>query len=169
MLDIPTTTGQTLKDNDGNDLCLVGFEAAAGRPILLGDTFLRSAYVVYDLDNKQVSIAQTIFNSGSANVQEIKAGSKGVPNVASTADSSGASQTASDARSFAVTAQATKTASPTSIGENGKPPLAAFTTAAYHHKAAAAAVGVPLASYEGMLVLGLMSMLALLGSGFILL
>jgi hypothetical protein len=44
---------------------------------VLGDTFLRSAYVVYDLQNNQISLAQTDFNSTTTNVVEITA--SGVP------------------------------------------------------------------------------------------
>lgn len=38
---------------------------------LLGDTFLRSAYVVYDLDNNQIALAQANLNSTDTNVQEL--------------------------------------------------------------------------------------------------
>lgn len=38
---------------------------------LLGDTFLRSAYVVYDLDNRQIALAQANLNSTDTNVQEL--------------------------------------------------------------------------------------------------
>jgi Eukaryotic aspartyl protease len=43
-------------------------------PIVLGDTFLRSAYVVYDLDNKQIVIAPTIVNTTESNIVEIGQG-----------------------------------------------------------------------------------------------
>jgi hypothetical protein len=43
-------------------------------PIVLGDTFLRSAYVVYDLDNKQIAIAPTIVNTTESNIVEIGQG-----------------------------------------------------------------------------------------------
>lgn len=38
---------------------------------LLGDTFLRSAYVVYDLDNREIALAQANLNSTDTNVQEL--------------------------------------------------------------------------------------------------
>lgn len=38
---------------------------------LLGDTFLRSAYVVYDLDNNKIGLAQANLNSTDTNVQEL--------------------------------------------------------------------------------------------------
>lgn len=44
---------------------------------LLGDSFLRSAYVVYDLDHKQVAIAQADPNPGSPNYVAI--GADGIP------------------------------------------------------------------------------------------
>jgi hypothetical protein len=42
----------------GSGSCMFGLLPGSG---VLGDTFLRSAYVVYDLGNKQISLAQTVF------------------------------------------------------------------------------------------------------------
>jgi hypothetical protein len=47
----------------------------------MGDTFLRSAYLVYDLENNEISIAQTNFNSTSNNVVEIGTGTESVPDA----------------------------------------------------------------------------------------
>ena len=52
-------------------LCILGISPTGGSTPVLGDTFLRSAYVVYDLTNNEISIAQTNFNSTSNNIQEI--------------------------------------------------------------------------------------------------
>lgn len=92
---IPTTSTQgiPLQYPDGKAKCQFGIEPAGKNPVLFGDTFLRSAYVVYDLDNQQVSIAQTDFNATTSNILEIKAGAGGVPNVASTANGASAPQT----------------------------------------------------------------------------
>ncbi|KAF2217186.1 hypothetical protein CERZMDRAFT_108979 [Cercospora zeae-maydis SCOH1-5] len=38
---------------------------------ILGDTFLRSAYVVYDLAKNEISLAQTVFNSTDDNIIEL--------------------------------------------------------------------------------------------------
>lgn len=38
---------------------------------ILGDTFLRSAYVVYDLARNEISLAQTVFNSTENNIIEL--------------------------------------------------------------------------------------------------
>jgi Eukaryotic aspartyl protease len=61
----------------------VGVSDAGDSTSVLGDTFLRSAYVVYDIANNQISLAQTNFNATSSNVKEIAAGASGVPNAAS--------------------------------------------------------------------------------------
>jgi hypothetical protein len=63
----------------GIPVCILGIGPADNGLSVLGDTFLRSAYVVYDLDNNQISLAQTNFNASSSNIEEIKAGSNGVP------------------------------------------------------------------------------------------
>ncbi|KAF3935388.1 Candidapepsin [Dactylellina cionopaga] len=46
---------------------------------LLGDTFLSSAYVVYDPDNNVVFVAQAKFNSVKENILQIQKGPDGVP------------------------------------------------------------------------------------------
>jgi len=56
-------------------------------PYILGDTFLRSAYVVYDLQSNVIAIAQTNFNSTSSSVVEFKATETGIPNVSGLASS----------------------------------------------------------------------------------
>lgn len=54
------------------DSCILGVAKNSGSNILvLGDTFLRSAYVVYDLENNEISLAQTNFNSSGGTIQEI--------------------------------------------------------------------------------------------------
>lgn len=58
-------------------VCILGVLPAEGTPTVLGDTFLRSAYVVYDLSANQISIAQTNFNPGADSISEIT--SAGVP------------------------------------------------------------------------------------------
>ncbi|KAL1311078.1 hypothetical protein AAFC00_001287 [Neodothiora populina] len=56
-------------------LCILGIAPAGESTPVLGDTFLRSAYVVYDLNNNEISLAQTNFNSTSDNILEITNGS----------------------------------------------------------------------------------------------
>ncbi|CAD0113205.1 unnamed protein product [Aureobasidium uvarum] len=52
-------------------LCILGIAPADGTTPVLGDTFLRSAYVVYDITNNEISLAQTNFNSTGNNIMEI--------------------------------------------------------------------------------------------------
>ncbi|KAI9847845.1 MAG: hypothetical protein M1837_001738 [Sclerophora amabilis] len=61
--------------------CLFGIAPAGDGTSVLGDTFLRSAYVVYDLSNNQISIAQTNFNATTDNIREIGTGSGAVPDA----------------------------------------------------------------------------------------
>lgn len=59
-------------EKDGVRLCNFGLEAMASDEDIgtLGDTFLRSAYTVYDLTNHQISLAQASY-SGVSSVLEI--------------------------------------------------------------------------------------------------
>lgn len=65
----------------GQPVCMLGIGPAGNSVSVLGDTFLRSAYVVYDLSNNEISLAQTNFNSTQENILEIKKGSDGVPDA----------------------------------------------------------------------------------------
>ncbi|KAF3764353.1 translation elongation factor G [Cryphonectria parasitica EP155] len=60
----PTFTSGTY---EGEDVCEFGIQNATGT-YLLGDTFLRSAYVVYDLINNEIGIAPTDFNATGSNI-----------------------------------------------------------------------------------------------------
>jgi hypothetical protein len=66
-------------NTDGKTACIFGVGPAGNTGIILGQTFLRSAYVVYNLANNELSIAQTKFNSKTTNVLEITNGVNGVP------------------------------------------------------------------------------------------
>lgn len=46
-----------VNDDDGSPLCYLGLIGTDGSILLLGDTFIRSAYVVFDVDHLQVSLA----------------------------------------------------------------------------------------------------------------
>jgi hypothetical protein len=69
----------------GQPVCILGIGPAGDSVSVLGDTFLRSAYVVYDLANNEISLAQTNFNATSERVQEIQSGTDGVPNASGVA------------------------------------------------------------------------------------
>jgi hypothetical protein len=52
----------------GQSACQFGIQNFTGSHFLLGDTFLRSAYVVYDLENNEIGIAPTDFNATTTNI-----------------------------------------------------------------------------------------------------
>jgi len=89
-----TTDGSQPTFENGDPACSFGIEAAGDNPLLFGDTFLRSAYVVYDLENEQIGLAQTNFdaNPNNQNVQAFQA-SSGIPDVTSTATAASVAQT----------------------------------------------------------------------------
>lgn len=89
-----TTDGSQPTFQNGDAACSFAIEAAGSNPILFGDSFMRSAYVVYDLENEQVAIAQTNFdaNPKNQNVQAFQV-SSGIPGVVSTASAASVAQT----------------------------------------------------------------------------
>jgi len=90
--------------------CLFGISPSRGATPVLGDTFLRSAYVVYDLANNQISMAQTNFNSTTSNVKEIGTGSGSVPGASVVSNAVQATVTqAGGARGPGITATSTST------------------------------------------------------------
>ncbi|PHH82407.1 hypothetical protein CDD82_6095 [Ophiocordyceps australis] len=74
---------QKLQRRRGKSVCGFGISKQTDPPYLLGDTFLRSAYVVYDLVNNEIGIAQTNFNSTQSNV--VAFASHGAPIPSATA------------------------------------------------------------------------------------
>ena len=73
--------------SDGSEACYLGVDAvddSLGGSIILGDTFLRSAYVVYDLENQIIGLAQAKFNVTDSNIIAVPSGT-GLPGVSSTA------------------------------------------------------------------------------------
>lgn len=68
------------------EACFFGIMPAGELPPVLGDTFLRSAYVVYDLENHEISLAQTNFNATADRILEIGSGPDAVPDAAAVQD-----------------------------------------------------------------------------------
>lgn len=61
--------------------CLFGIQSSTIGVSILGDSFLSSTYVVYDLDNKEAHLAQAVINATSENIVEIGSGPNAVPSV----------------------------------------------------------------------------------------
>lgn len=68
---------------DDHPICGFGIAPSLGDGGILGDTFLRSAYIVHDLDNKEISLAQAKFNATKSHVVEIGRGEGSVPEASS--------------------------------------------------------------------------------------
>lgn len=76
-----TEDGNQITFPDGTPACIFGIAPAEDSTPVFGDTFIRSAYLVYDLANNQISIAQTNFNATSNDIREIANGTSGVPDA----------------------------------------------------------------------------------------
>lgn len=81
VIPVTSTDGRQLTFTDGTAACLFGIAPAGESTSVLGDTFIRSAYIVYDLDNNEISLAQTNFNATSTSIEEITTGSSAVPDA----------------------------------------------------------------------------------------
>ncbi|KAK2761374.1 hypothetical protein FQN54_001896 [Arachnomyces sp. PD_36] len=75
------SSGSQPQFSDGEPACIFGIAPSSSSISVLGDTFLRSAYVVFDLENNEISIAKTNFNSTEDNIVEITEGKDGVPDA----------------------------------------------------------------------------------------
>lgn len=85
----PDQDGDKTTADDGKPLCRLGITYAAKptSPLIMGDTFLRSAYVVYDIINNEISIAPTNFNAVDSNIVQIGTGNNtDIPNLSGTAE-----------------------------------------------------------------------------------
>ncbi|KAI9052043.1 hypothetical protein LZ554_004297 [Drepanopeziza brunnea f. sp. 'monogermtubi'] len=81
VLPLTLTNGRTPKYTNGQTACQLGIQAAGNLPVLFGDTFLRSAYAVYDLENNRVALAQTDFNSTDSNVVSFASAGAAIPSA----------------------------------------------------------------------------------------
>ena len=123
-------------------------------PYLLGDTFLRSAYVVYDLANNQIGIAPTDFNSTDSNIVPFPSMSAPIPD-ATTAPGQSAATAKPSVTTPAFSAQAgfTNSAATPGSGSGSKN----------------AATSMRRADFAQMAVIGVVMALTMAGSGLFLL
>lgn len=91
-----TETGNALTFPDGRDACAFGISPAQGGRVTLGATFMRSVYIVFDLSNNEISMAQTIFNATGTNLLEIGTGRAAVPGATLVQNIAMATPTAAD-------------------------------------------------------------------------
>jgi hypothetical protein len=168
-------------------LCVLGITGSGGRSNILGDTFLRSAYVVYDLSNNLIAIAQTNFNSTTSSIVEFQASATRIPNVSGVAMSvSGVTETATGPLGVGVKTTTATGSSATTTGSSATTTGSAKTTTtgagtaggstttgsaltSPTTSAKSGAVGsVPAFDVRGLIILGISSIFALLGGSWLL-
>jgi hypothetical protein len=170
------TGTSTTPDLPFSSTCAFGILPAGQNPLILGDTFLRSAYVVYDLSNNLIAIAQTNFNSTTSSIVDFKAGATSIPNVSGVASSASVTQTATGVIGIGgggKTATATGTATAdggktTSTGAGTGTGTGTGAAASSTKSKSAAAISVPALDTRGLLVLSIASTFAVLGGGWFL-
>jgi hypothetical protein len=133
VLPLTLTSGRQPKFRDGSPACQLGIQAAGDLPVLLGDTFLRSAYAVYDLFNNRIALAQTDFNSTDSNVVAFASEGAQIPSATRANNAERVTQTATGnpraGVSTRLTADATEvTYNPTATGLNAASGFAAGVT-----------------------------------------
>ena len=101
----------------GQTACRFGVVAAAeGQTLILGDTFLRSAYVVYDLINSEVALAQTKPNTTDSNISAFASLSATIPGATLAPNEANIAQGVVTAAPTSFAAAASFTATPASSG-----------------------------------------------------
>jgi len=123
VLPLTLRNGRRPTFTDGTLACQLGIQPAGNLPVLFGDTFLRSAYAVYDLYNNRIALAQTDFNSTTTNIVPFASEGASIPSASTASNEYQITQTASaNPRvevSTMVTGDATQaTYNPTATGLN---------------------------------------------------
>lgn len=139
LINWDSRASRTLTDLSGNQYCLVGFQPSPDGQLILGDTVLRSGYFVYDMDNRQIAIAQANFQGGKPNIKEItNATTSNIPGVTRTASQVTAISAVSSIASLSAIQPgqsslltATGLATGTTTVPTSAIPFAQFTTAKY--------------------------------------
>ncbi|MCJ1306871.1 hypothetical protein MMC25_000515 [Agyrium rufum] len=80
-IDVPIASFINVPNEAGTCFLLAQPTGADDTEVILGDTFLRYAYTVFDQTNNEIHIAQAVPNVNVTNIMEIGAGPSGVPNV----------------------------------------------------------------------------------------
>ena len=145
--------------DSGAKACSFGIMAAGNKPLLFGDTFMRSAYVVYDLENNQIGIAQTNFNTTESDIQEI---GSNVPS-ANTITGVTAQQTASMIRLGDATITGAAGGILTATGRTGTFGLGGSTASPTGSRAAASGIRAPNTEVAWLVTCGVATMAFLFG------
>ncbi|TGO07939.1 hypothetical protein BTUL_0235g00020 [Botrytis tulipae] len=146
VLPLTTSDGRTPTYNNGDPACQLGIQAAGSNPTLFGDTFLRSAYAVYDLDNNRIGLAQTDFDATGSNIVPFASAGAPIPSASSAPNEEAVTQTASGIPRVGVTATATGTGqaatyNPTATGLNAEGGFTSTSSATSSSKKSAGSGG----------------------------
>ncbi|RQM08830.1 hypothetical protein DH86_00002971 [Scytalidium sp. 3C] len=179
VLPLTLEDGSSPRFNDGQEACQLGLQPAFDLPILFGDTFLRSAYVVYDLINNRIALAQTKFNESDSNVVSFPSLGAAIPSATAASANAAVSQTATGIprEGGGITATASGgTAAPTfNPSASGLSAAAGFASSATgsssssssgSSKKSGAAVGAQPSDWSPVMVLGVMLTCMGLGGGW---
>jgi hypothetical protein len=146
-----------------DNACAFGIFPDTGGPSILGDTFLRSAYVVYDLTNNVVAMAQTNFDSTTESIIDFEADATSIPRVSGVASSLDVTQTATGILGGGGGGRPTPRPSTTG-SESGDPGVVTVTAT----PTGLAVRSVPALDVTGLLVLGVSGAFAVLGGAWFL-
>ncbi|TGO49581.1 hypothetical protein BCON_0206g00160 [Botryotinia convoluta] len=145
VLPLTTSDGRTPTYNNGDPACQLGIQAAGSNPTLFGDTFLRSAYAVYDLENNRIGLAQTDFDATGSNIVPFASAGAAIPSASSAPNEEAVTQTASGIPRVGVTATATGTGqatyNPTATGLNAENGFTSTSSATSSSKKSAGSGG----------------------------
>lgn len=147
--------------------CLFGMASSGTTGTnLLGDTFLRSAYVVYDISLNQVALAQTNFDATGSSVTEISASATEIPLISGVA--SAATIAATGTQRGGVGIYRTTSVLTNSAGSPTATVVLESVAASSSH-AAAGKVSVPAFDVSSLAVMGVAGVMAMIGGGLFML
>lgn len=158
------TDGQTPTYKNGQTACQLGIQPAGDLPILFGDTFMRSAYVVYDLVNNRIGLAQTDFNATGSNVVPFASSGAPIPSATSAPNEAQVTQTATGVPRVTVNptgGDVQATYNPTATGLSAASGFTSVATSTGSSKKSAAAAAEPFAwsrVFIGAITLSLMGL-----------
>jgi hypothetical protein len=172
VLPLTDSKGNSPTYSNGATACQLGIQAAGNLPTLFGDTFLRSAYVVYDLENNRIALAQTDFNSTGSNIVPFASSGAPIPSATSAANEAAVTQTGTGIPKVIATASGTgvqATYNPTATGLNAASGFAGTAAASSSKKGGAVAGPEPFAWSRVVLTAMTVSLVGLGGGVFALL
>lgn len=170
VLPLVLTNGRVPTYSNGQTACQLGIEAAGSDPTLLGDTFLRSAYAVYDLQNNKIALAQTDFNSTTSHVVAFASAGAAIPSATTASNQAEVTQTATGVPKVGTITEIsgqteTVTYNPTATGLSAASGFGTVSTATSTKKSAAGSGPEPFA-WSRVVVGGVTVALVGLGGGF---